>query len=91
MRVCVCLRAQVVVENYGFTHTDVITVWAPTSAAMLLGTAFFGWTHRRKWRYGDIACFAFSPLPFAFVAVLLQTSTRDESGHYNTGWLALTG
>lgn len=64
----------IVVEHlYGFTHANVVAVWVPTSAAMLLGTTLFAMLHKRKWRAASIAWIALAALLVGGVSLVAAT------------------
>ena len=68
----------VVVEAYGLTHNDIIFVWAPTSAAMLLGTVLFSRLHSQKWKPFHITLIAIASLFVSFFG--LYFAVRRTTG-----------
>lgn len=60
----------IVVESFGFTHSQLFAVWVPTSAFMLLGSPLFIRMHRWRWRASSVATVAIAALPFGVVGLV---------------------
>lgn len=71
----------IVVEAYGFTHADVIVVWAPTSAAMLLGTLMFSRLHKGSWAAHNIAAVSWVALPLGALALFRAVGQTSEDDY----------